>query len=89
MLLALGPVALIPVKSGYPHPGLSRQPLLSVDFVQPLVNIFGCTDFRKVNAFNAHWRPTSYENLLRRDDRQAGPVGLLGESREFTATNGL
>src|SRR6266852_1520276 len=33
MLLALGPVALIPVKSGYLHPGLSRYTLVKCAFL--------------------------------------------------------
>src|SRR5713101_3818610 len=33
MLLALGPVALIPVKSGYPHPALNRYTLVKCAFL--------------------------------------------------------
>src|SRR5712692_5677757 len=78
-----------------PHPSQIRLPASGSEpshfcevcvFVQPFVNISGCTDFAKMNAFSAHWRPVSRDNLPRRDARQAGPAGLLGESREFTAT---
>src|SRR6266851_4349113 len=47
MLLALGPVALIPVKSGYLHPALSRQPLLSVYFCTAIRQYLRLYGFRQ------------------------------------------
>src|SRR5216683_7653 len=83
MLLALGPVALIPVKSGYLHPALSRHTFVKCAFlyshssISPAVRIFA-----KMNAFSAHWRPASRDNLPRRDASQAGPAGFLAMIRD-------
>src|SRR5216683_6972587 len=69
-----------------PHPSQIRLPASGSEpshfcevcvFVQPFVNISGCTDFAKMNAFSTHWRPASRDNLPRRDASQAGPAGFL------------